>query len=221
MPSATASCSRRSPECWLSGLALLVGLGVALPAPSLAQLKGGQRAGGNAGARAAARQGAAVKADPAAGNSGATAPGTVAASELGGGGITTSPLSISPISVSPITGTSTLDQLRPGKGDAIDLQFPSGFSCRVASGDVPSVIVYGDQGSLGAASTTLASGTRAGLAVIVPLYRTRRAMCDKSMELQNALSQLEIAEKLVTTGAMTNEEFLELSRRIKAQTLGV
>jgi hypothetical protein len=152
---------------------------------------------------------------------GAAAGGSASASELGGGGITTSPLSISPISVSPITGGSTLDQLRPAKGDAIDLQFPSGFSCRVASGDVPSVIVYGDQGSLGAASTTLASGTRAGLAVIVPLYRTRRAMCDKSMELQNALSQLEIAEKLVTTGVMTNEEFLELSRRIKAQTLGV
>ena len=129
-------------------------------------------------------------------------------------------ITTSSISVSPNTGTSTLDQLRPARGDGLDLQFPSGFSCRVTSGDVPSLIVYGDQGSLGSENTTLAMGSRAGIAVILPLYRSRRAMCDKSMGLQNAMSQLEIAEKLVTTGAMSNEEFLELSRRIKAMVMG-
>jgi len=41
------------------------------------------------------------------------------------------------------------------------------------------------------------------------------------MQLQNAMSQLEIAEKLVASGAMTNEEFLKLARKIKAQVFGV
>ena len=125
-------------------------------------------------------------------------------------------ITTSAISVSPNTGTSTLDQLRPARGDGIDLQFPSGFSCRIASGDVPSLIIYGDQGALGSQNFTLATGSRAGMAFVAPLYRSRRAMCDQSMQLQNAMSQLEIAEKLVTTGAMSNEEFMELSRRIKA-----
>lgn len=127
----------------------------------------------------------------------------------------------SSISVSPNTGTSTLDQLRAAKGDGVDLQFPSGFSCRVSGGDVPSLIVYGDQGSLGAANTTVAAGSRAGLAFILPLYRSRRHLCDRSMTLQNALSQLEIAEKLVSSGAMSNDEFMALSRQIKALTFGL
>lgn len=138
-----------------------------------------------------------------------------------GPGSNSNSVTTSSISVSPNTGTSTLDQLRPAKGDAVDLQFPSGFSCRVSAGDVPSLIVYGDQGSLGAVDTTLASGSRAGLAFILPLYRSRRHICDKSMTLQNALSQLEIAEKLVTSGAMSNEEFMALSKRIKALTFGL
>jgi len=41
------------------------------------------------------------------------------------------------------------------------------------------------------------------------------------MKLQNALSKLEIAEQLVTTGAMTEGEFLELARKIKQETFGL
>ena len=40
------------------------------------------------------------------------------------------------------------------------------------------------------------------------------------MKLQNALSQLEIAEKLVSSGAMTNEEYLKLAKKIKAMAFG-
>ena len=126
----------------------------------------------------------------------------------------------SSVSISPNTGTSTLDQLRPAKGDAVDLQFPSGFNCRVNSGDVPSLILYGDQGALGAENLDLVSGSRAGLAFILPLHRSRRSLCDKPMKLQNALSELEIAEKLVTIGAMSDEEFMNLSQKIKAQLFG-
>lgn len=35
------------------------------------------------------------------------------------------------------------------------------------------------------------------------------------MELQNALSELELAEKLVTNGAMTNEEYMKVADQIK------
>ena len=59
------------------------------------------------------------------------------------------------------------------------------------------------------------------MAFIMPLYRRRAGTCDRSMQLQNALSQLEIAEKLVSSGAMTNDEFLRLARKIKAMVFGV
>lgn len=124
------------------------------------------------------------------------------------------------LSVSPNTGGSTLDQLRPPKSDALELQFPSGFTCRTGGGDVPAVIVYGDSGQLVAPTTGIA-GLRAGMALVVPLYRSKRNICDQPMALQNALSLLELAEKLVTSGAMSNAEYLELAKRIKAQTLGL
>lgn len=123
-------------------------------------------------------------------------------------------------SVSPNTGGSTLDQLRPPKSDSLELQFPSGFTCRTGGGDVPAVIVYGDSGELVAPTTGIA-GLRAGMALVVPLYRSKRNICDQPMALQNALSLLELAEKLVTSGAMSNAEYLELAKRIKAQALGL
>jgi len=117
---------------------------------------------------------------------------------------------------------STLDQLDPAKSDCVELEFPSGFRCRIGAGDVPSLIAFADQGSLGALNnSSLVSGARAGLAFIMPLYRRRAGTCDRSMQLQNALSQLEIAEKLVSSGAMTNDEFLQLARKIKAMVFGV
>lgn len=119
---------------------------------------------------------------------------------------------------SPNTGGSTLDQLRPPKSDSLELQFPSGFTCRTGGGDVPAVIVYGDSGQL-VAPTTGITGLRAGMALVVPLYRSKRNVCDRPMQLQNALSELELAEKLVTSGAMSNAEYLELAKRIKAKAL--
>lgn len=124
------------------------------------------------------------------------------------------------LGVSPITGGSTLDQLRPPKSDTLELQFPSGFTCRVGGGDTPALVLYGDSGQLSAPVTGL-SGLRAGMAVMVPLYRPKRAICDRPMALQNALSELELAEKLVTAGAMSNAEYLELARRVKARALGL
>ena len=53
------------------------------------------------------------------------------------------------------------------------------------------------------------------------MYRSKRSLCDRPMQLQNALSELEIAEKLVETGVMSPEEFQELASRVKAQTLGL
>ncbi len=82
------------------------------------------------------------------------------------------------------------------------------------------MVFYGDQGQLQAPVTNL-SGLRAGAAVVIPLYKSKRNMCDKSMTLQNALSELEVAEKLVEIGAMTNEEYMDLANRIKREALRV
>ena len=46
-------------------------------------------------------------------------------------------------------------------------------------------------------------------------------MCNKSPELHNAASVLELTEKMVTSKAMTNEEYMKLSRRIKESVLGL
>jgi hypothetical protein len=124
------------------------------------------------------------------------------------------------LGISPNTGGSTLDQLRAPKSDQIELQFPSGFTCRAGGGDVPALIAYSDSGQLQAPVTGIA-GLRAGMALVVPLYRPRRNICDRAMQLQDALSLLEVAEKLVTAGAMSNDEYLKLAQRIKRQTLGV
>lgn len=124
------------------------------------------------------------------------------------------------LSVSPNTGGSTLDQLRPPRSDSLELQFPSGFTCRTGGGDVPSLVLYGDSGQLVAPLTGI-SGLRAGMALVVPLYRPKRGVCDRPMQLQNALSELELAEKLVTAGAMTNAEYMLLAQQIKQRALGV
>lgn len=124
------------------------------------------------------------------------------------------------LSVSPNTGGSTLDQLRSPKSDQLELQFPSGFTCRAGGGDTPAFIVYGDSGQLVAPVTGI-SGVRAGVALIVPLYKARRDVCDRPMQLQNALSELELAEKLVTAGAMTNEQYMKVADRVKKMIFGI
>jgi hypothetical protein len=113
-----------------------------------------------------------------------------------------------------ITGGSTLDLIKPPKGDKVDFQLPSGFNCRVDAGDVPGLVVYGDRGGLDNSFYNL-SGTRVGIAFILPLYRSRRDLCDKAVKSQNMADSLELAERLVDSGAMTNEEYLELARKYK------
>jgi hypothetical protein len=118
----------------------------------------------------------------------------------------------------PIVGGSTLDLIKPPKADKTDFQFPSGFNCRVDGGDVPSVVVYADQGGVGQTNYTL-SGGRAGVAFVLPLYQPRRNMCDRAVKTQNMQDALELAEKLVDSGAMSNEEYLELARKYKRELL--
>ena len=86
---------------------------------------------------------------------------------------------------------------------------------------MPSLVFYGDRGQFNAFNnSTQVEAGRLGAAIVLPLYRGKNNTCDQAMKLQNALSQLEIAEKLVTSGAMTNEEFLKLARRIKTSAFG-
>lgn len=118
----------------------------------------------------------------------------------------------------PIVGGSTLDLIKPPKADKTDFQFPSGFNCRVDGGDVPSVVAYADQGGVGQGDYALKGG-RAGLAVVLPLYHPRRNMCDKAVKTQNMQNSLELAEKLIDSGAMTNEEYLELAKKYKYELL--
>ena len=118
----------------------------------------------------------------------------------------------------PIVGGSTLDLIKPPKGDKLDFQFPTGFNCKIESGDVPSLVMYGDKGGIDHNLYGL-SGSRAGVAFVLPLYRSRKDMCDKAVKTQNMQDSLDLAEKLVTSGAMTNEEYLELARKIKRELL--
>lgn len=118
----------------------------------------------------------------------------------------------------PIVGGSTLDLIKPPKADKTDFQFPSGFNCRVDGGDVPSLVVFADQGAIGRNDAAL-NGGRAGIAVVLPLYSSRRGMCDKAVKTQNMQNSLELAEKLVDSGAMTNEEYLELAKKYKQELL--
>lgn len=53
------------------------------------------------------------------------------------------------------------------------------------------------------------------MALVFPLYRARRDTCDKAIEIYNALSKLEAAEKLVQAGAMKNDEYMRLAEKIK------
>lgn len=126
------------------------------------------------------------------------------------------------LGVNPVVGNSTLDQIRPPKGDQLELQFPSGFTCRASSGDRAAVVMYGDGGLLGSAQDGLGNGiggARAGMALVVPLYQRKNHACDKSLDLYTKLNRLELAEKLVTAGAMTNKEYLELATQIKKELL--
>ena len=118
----------------------------------------------------------------------------------------------------PIVGGSTLDLIKPPKADRTEYQFPNGFNCRVDGGDVPSLVVYGDKGGLDNSVYGL-SGSRAGVAVILPLYQSKRDTCLKAVEAQNMLDSLELAERLVSSGVMTNEEYIELARKVKASLL--
>jgi len=125
------------------------------------------------------------------------------------------------LTTNPVTGGSTLDQIKRVKADGVELQFPSGFTCSVSGGDGPSLSFYGDSGALDGVAGSGISGLRAGMAVVIPLYRSKRAICDRPMELQNALSELEIGEKLVDSGVMSPEEFEVLAHRVKRQALGL
>lgn len=125
--------------------------------------------------------------------------------------ISSSPcLSQNAISISPNTGTSTLDNLKPTRGDQIELEFPSGFRCKVQSGDKLSAIIYGDQGSLSGIA-----GSRFGIGLVIPLYSSKENLCDNSMKMQDALSRLEIADKLLQSGTMSNEEYKMVTESIK------
>jgi predicted metal-binding transcription factor (methanogenesis marker protein 9) len=44
-------------------------------------------------------------------------------------------------------------------------------------------------------------------------------MCDKAAKTQNMQDSLELAEKLVDSGAMSNEEYLELAKKYKRELL--
>ena len=135
----------------------------------------------------------------------------------------------SSLTINPTNGTSTLDLLRPSKTDTLEYDFPSGFRCRLGGGDAPSLVFYGDTGSLGSGtSDNLGSsnnsglnGTRYGAAIVVPLYRGKTGNCDEAMKMYNVLNKLEIAEKMVTTGAMTNEEYIELTKQLKKEVFGM
>lgn len=80
---------------------------------------------------------------------------------------------------------------------------------------------YGDRGQFNAFNnSTQVEAGRIGAAIVLPLYKSKASTCDQAMKIQNALSQMEIAEKLVSSGAMSNEEFLKLARKIKATAFG-
>lgn len=79
---------------------------------------------------------------------------------------------------------------------------------------------YGDSGQLDAGIPEI-GGKRIGAAVLIPLYKSRSNTCDQSLELYTYLNRLEIAEKLVTAGAMTNKEYMELAQKIKDKLLSV
>jgi hypothetical protein len=86
---------------------------------------------------------------------------------------------------------------------------------------VPSLVFYGDRGQFNTFNnSSQVEAGRLGAAIVLPLYRSKSGICDQPMKLQNALSQLEIAEKLVSSGAMTNEEYLKLAKKIKAMAFG-
>ncbi len=125
------------------------------------------------------------------------------------------------LTTNPIVGGSTLEQISPVQKDSVELQFPSGFTCSVSGGDGPSLSFYSDAGGLDGVNGAGISGLRAGMAFVIPLYRSKGALCDRPMTLQNALSELEIGEKLVDSGVMTPEEFQRLARRVKQQALGL
>lgn len=120
----------------------------------------------------------------------------------------------------PTNGTSTLDQLNPTKRDSVEYEFPSGFRCRLGGGDTPSLVFYGDGGNLGGYNSSLV-GNRYGVAFVVPLYKNKANSCDEPMKMYNVLNKLEIAEKMVTTGAMSNEEFIEVTKKIKYEIFGL
>ncbi|MCP4683932.1 MAG: hypothetical protein GY867_00655 [bacterium] len=125
------------------------------------------------------------------------------------------------LTTNPIVGGSTLEQVKPVRKDSVELQFPSGFTCSVSGGDGPSLSFYSDAGGLDGVRGAGISGLRAGVALVIPLYRSKSAVCDRPQVLNNALNELELAERLVDAGAMTPEEFRILARRVKQQALGL
>ena len=125
------------------------------------------------------------------------------------------------LTINPTNGTSTLDQLNPTKSDSVEYEFPSGFRCKIGGGDTPSLVLYGEGGKLGSIDNTGLTGNRYGVAFVLPLYQRKHKSCDEPMKLYNVLNKLEIAEKMVTTGAMTNEEYIKLSKKLKKEIFGI
>ena len=125
------------------------------------------------------------------------------------------------LTINPTNGTSTLDQLQPTKSDSVEYEFPSGFRCKIGGGDTPSLVLYGDGGKLGTIDSTGLTGNRYGVAFVLPLYQRKHKSCDEPMKFYNVLNKLEIAEKMVTTGAMTNEEYMKLSKKLKKEIFGI
>lgn len=121
------------------------------------------------------------------------------------------------LTINPTNGTSTLDQLNPTKSDSVEYEFPSGFRCKIGGGDTPSLVLYGDGGKLATIDNSGLTGNRYGVAFVLPLYQRKHKSCDEPMKLYNVLNKLEIAEKMVTTGAMTNEEYIKLSQKLKKE----
>lgn len=125
------------------------------------------------------------------------------------------------LTINPTNGTSTLDQLNPTKSDSVEYEFPSGFRCKIGGGDTPSLVFYGDGGKLATIDNSGLTGNRYGVAFVLPLYQRKHKSCDEPMKLYNVLNKLEIAEKMVTTGAMANDEYLKLSKKLKREIFGI
>lgn len=118
----------------------------------------------------------------------------------------------------PQTGSSTLDSIDPARTDGVELSFPSGFQCKLGGGSGPSLTLYGDRGVAERLNDPVV-GTRIGIALIIPLSPSRAGMCDETLKQQEALSRLEIAEKLFGQGLLSKDDMERVARDIRRDAL--